>query len=213
MSLVRPRHSKFATRYFGMPISEADIGVRSERTCNSPSLQPSTSSPTSCVLVLRRGGLEALTEFFEQLPPSPGVPFVVVLHLSPDFKSLMPELLSKHTDMPVQAAQDAASLAKDRVYIIPPGNNMVLADGRLRLHPQDRTPGHALNLPVDLFFESAAQNFAHRVIAIILSGTGSDGSRGLRSVTRWPGSARCASAGTVPRSVRSAPRHPRWPKV
>ena len=133
------------------------------------------------------GGLEALTEFFKGLPQAPGAPFVVVLHLSPDFKSLMPELLGKHTSMPVQPAEDAMTLQKDRVYIIPPGNNMVLREGQLRLKPQDRTPGHALNLPVDLFLESAADDMGDRILAVILSGSGSDGSRGIRAVKEMGG--------------------------
>lgn len=94
----------------------------------------------------------------------------------------MPELLSKHTQMPVDSAQDDAVLEPDRVYIIPSGKNLVLSGGRIKLKTQDRTPGHALNLPIDLFLESLAREFRHRSIAIILSGTGSDGSRGARFV-------------------------------
>ena len=133
------------------------------------------------------GGLEALTELYTRLPPSLGIPFVVVLHLSPDFKSLMPELLSKHTSMTVKSADDDERLEPDHVYIIPPGKNMIMAEGRLRLQSQDRTPGHALHLPVDLFFQSAAQDMGERAIALILSGTGSDGAQGTRAIKEQEG--------------------------
>ena len=128
------------------------------------------------------GGLEALEAFFQSLPAPVGVPFVVITHLSPDFKSLMPELLAKHTELPVQAAKDGAELEADNVYIIPAAKNMVLRGRRIDLQSQDRRPGHALNLPIDLFLESMATEFRERSMAVILSGTGSDGSRGVRYV-------------------------------
>ena len=137
-----------------------------------------------CVVCLggSAGGLEALQAFFQEIPPNPGVPFVVVVHLSPDFKSLMPELLSRHTKMPVQTATDGTVIKPDHVYVISPGNNMAISGGKLTLHRQDRSPGHALNLPIDLFLTSLADEFYERSIAIILSGTGSDGSRGIRRI-------------------------------
>ena len=128
------------------------------------------------------GGLEALEAFFRALPAKCGVPFVVVVHLSPDFKSLMPELLAKHTTMPVQAAREDSVLEPDRVFIIPAGKNMALSGTKLQLETQDRRPGHALNLPIDLFLESLAREFGPRSLSIILSGTGSDGSRGVRAI-------------------------------
>ena len=129
------------------------------------------------------GGLYALQEFFQALPSQTGAAYVVVVHLSPDFKSFMPELLAKHTDMPVRAATDGTRLQPDHVYIIPPGQNMVLVEDRLALRPQDRKPGHALNLPIDIFFSSLAEELpGQKVTAVIVSGTGSDGSRGLVTI-------------------------------
>ena len=144
-------------------------------------LSPKELSELPCVVCLgaSAGGLEALQDFFDFIPEDLDIPFVVVVHLSPDFKSLMPELLSKHTSMPVRAAEDGTLLRPNHVYIIPPNKNMILSDWRLRLQAQDRTPGHALNLPIDIFLKSLADSFS---IAVILSGTGSDGSRGIRSI-------------------------------
>lgn len=128
------------------------------------------------------GGLEALGEFFDALPLNTGAAYVVIVHLSPDFKSLMPELLAKRTSMPVAAGKDGADLQANHVYIIPPGSNMLVREGRLRLEAQDRRPGHSLNLPIDMFLQSLADDYGSRSVAIILSGTGSDGSRGIRAI-------------------------------
>ena len=137
-----------------------------------------------CVVCLggSAGGLEALQDFFRELPDNPGVPFVVVVHLSPDFKSLMPELLSKCTSMTVEGATDDTAILPDHVYVMSPGKNMILSGGKLKLRDQDRTPGHAPNFPIDLFLTSLAEESGERGIAIILSGTGSDGSRGIRNI-------------------------------
>lgn len=145
---------------------------------------PQVVEPLDSVVCLgaSAGGLEALQEFFGAIPTGMGVPFVVVVHLSPDFKSLMPELLAKHTRLTVHAAEDDTTIEKDHVYIIPSGKNMTLEHGKLKLRPQDRTPGHALNLPIDLFLHSMADAAKDRGIAVILSGTGSDGTRGVQSV-------------------------------
>lgn len=144
------------------------------------------------------GGLEALEQFFSAMPPNTGATFVVILHLSPDFKSLMPELISCRTEIPVSAAEHDTALQPNHIYIIPPRKNMVVRQGRLLLQEQDRTPGHALNLPIDIFLRSLANECPERAIAVILSGTGSDGSRGIRAVkdaggivfAQEPGSAR-----------------------
>jgi two-component system CheB/CheR fusion protein len=128
------------------------------------------------------GGLEALEAFFSSLPPNTDAAYIIVSHLSPDFKSLMPELLSRRTQMEVRTAADNLVPAKNTILIIPPGKNMVFQGGRLRLEAQDRTGAHVLQLPIDIFLRSVAKERAHRSIAIILSGTGSDGSRGIRAL-------------------------------
>jgi two-component system, chemotaxis family, CheB/CheR fusion protein len=126
------------------------------------------------------GGLEALQRLFECMPRTGGFAFVVVQHLSPDFRSLMDELLSPHTELRVLRAEDGMTVEADTVYLMPPKNEMIVSGGRLFL--TERDPSRGLSLPIDAFFRSLAEDAGPRAIAVVLSGTGSDGSRGLRAV-------------------------------
>ena len=126
------------------------------------------------------GGLEALQEFFNYCPADMGVSFVVVQHLSPDFKSMMDQLLSRCTDMPVKVAEDGEMIRSNHVYLIPPRKSMIVAQGSLLL--TDAAPHVSLSLPIDTFFRSLAEDQQHRSVGIILSGTGSDGSRGIAGI-------------------------------
>lgn len=126
------------------------------------------------------GGLEALERLFASIPPDAGLAYVVVQHLSPDHKSLMVELLSKHTAMSVRKVEDDVEVEPDTVYLLPPKKNVVLKGDRLRL--ADRPPGHGVPLPVDIFFMSLAEAQGEDAIAVVLSGTGSDGMRGVRAI-------------------------------
>ncbi|EHQ51178.1 MCP methyltransferase/methylesterase, CheR/CheB with PAS/PAC sensor [Ectothiorhodospira sp. PHS-1] len=121
------------------------------------------------------GGLEALEQLFDAMPSGSGAAFVVVQHLSPDHKSLMANLLARHTSMPVVTVRDAMEIEAETIYLIPPGNLMTISEGQLRLSPKNPK---ALSLPIDLFFSSLAREFRDRCIGVILSGTGSDGTRG-----------------------------------
>jgi len=126
------------------------------------------------------GGLEALTAFFENMPSKSGVAFVVIQHLSPDYKSLMVELLSKCTSMRVLRAEEGMPVFADTVFLIPPGKNLQILNRQLLL--TDVAPTHGPNLPIDLFFQSLAGDQGEKAIGIILSGTGSDGTRGVRAI-------------------------------
>jgi len=126
------------------------------------------------------GGLEALEQFFGSMPSDTGMAFVVIQHLSPDFKSLMDELLAHRTTMAIHRVEDGMSVEPNAVYLIPPRKEMIISDGRLLL--TDKDPNQALTLPIDHFFRSLAQDVGRDAIAIVLSGTGSDGSRGIRQV-------------------------------
>jgi two-component system CheB/CheR fusion protein len=126
------------------------------------------------------GGLEALELFFGSLPKSPGMAFVVVQHLSPDFKSLMDEILARRTELPIHAVEDGMLVEADHVYLIPPKKEMIISDGRLLLSERDLE--QELTLPIDVFFRSLAEDCGERAIAVVLSGGGSDGSRGIRAV-------------------------------
>ena len=123
------------------------------------------------------GGLEPLEEFFEAMPDDAGMAFVVVQHLSPDFESHMSELLSRKTRMAIHSVTDGMRVEPDSVYLIPPKMEMVVKDRRLFLTAKG--PDRSLSHPIDLFFRSLAHEFGERSVGIVLSGTGSDGSRGI----------------------------------
>ena len=125
------------------------------------------------------GGLDALERLFHTLPCDTGAAFVVIQHLSPDYKSMMDNLLARYTAMPVQVAEHDMPLAANAVFLIPPAKSMRLLGDRLLLSPKAE---HGLSLPIDIFFNSMAEQCADRGIAVVLSGTGSDGSRGVPAV-------------------------------
>lgn len=126
------------------------------------------------------GGLEAIEKFFDHVPEDSGLTFVVVQHLSPDFKSLMDELLARHTKLAIHRVEDGMAIQPNAIYLIPRKKNMVLSFGKLILTDQDQKPGP--NLPIDIFFQSLAQDMGERAVGVVLSGTGSDGSRGLKEI-------------------------------
>ncbi len=96
------------------------------------------------------GGLEALQELFEHMPCDSGAGFIVIQHLSPDFKSVMDELLSRCTKMPVCVVKDGVLIEANTVYLIPPRKNMIISQGRLLLSEQSPQPG--MHCPLDVFF-------------------------------------------------------------
>jgi two-component system, chemotaxis family, CheB/CheR fusion protein len=126
------------------------------------------------------GGLEALQRLFARMRRTGAFSFVVVQHLSPDFKSVMAELLAQHTELTVRVVEDGMEVETDTVYLLPAGNEMTIREGRLYL--AERDAGKGLFLPFDVFLRSLAEDAGPRAIAMVLSGTGSDGSRGVRAI-------------------------------
>lgn len=126
------------------------------------------------------GGLEALELLFKNMPVDTGLTFVVVQHLSPDYKSLMNELLARHTQMPIQVIENGIEAKSNHIYLIPPRTNLSIYHGKLYLEEQDNL--QKLNLPIDVFFRSLALDQGKKAIGIILSGTGSDGALGVRAL-------------------------------
>jgi two-component system, chemotaxis family, CheB/CheR fusion protein len=126
------------------------------------------------------GGLEALQDFFKNMSEKTGLAFVVIQHLSPDYKSLMDELLARHTRIPIQIAKDGTKVEPDNIYLIPPRKNISIFHSKLFLEDQDKKKG--LNLPIDIFFRSLAIEKGRTAIGIILSGTGSDGTLGIKAI-------------------------------
>ncbi|MEI6277332.1 MAG: chemotaxis protein CheB [Prolixibacteraceae bacterium] len=126
------------------------------------------------------GGLEALEQFFSHMPRESGMAFVVIQHLDPTHKGIMPELLQRTTEMPVFQATDNLKVRPDCVYVIPPNKSLSLLNGSLFLFEPLETRG--LRLPVDFFFRSLANDRKEKSIGIILTGMGSDGSQGLKAI-------------------------------
>jgi two-component system CheB/CheR fusion protein len=148
---------------------------------------PATSSAPSHVVGIgaSAGGLDAIERFFDSLPGDTGMSFVIVQHLSPDFKSMMDELLARHTSLPIHLVENGMNVEANHVYLIPSKMEMIISGGRLLLSEQDRELERTL--PIDTFFRSLAQDCGDRAIAIVLSGGGSDGSRGILDVQRAGG--------------------------
>ena len=130
------------------------------------------------------GGLEALQQFFACMPDNSGLAFVVIQHLSPDYKSLMAEILGKYTTMMVLQAENDMPVEPNAVYLIPPKKNMTIKDGRLQL--TDYAQG-SINHPIDVFFSSLAEERRELSLAVVFSGTGSDGTSGVKAVKEHGG--------------------------
>lgn len=126
------------------------------------------------------GGLASFEAFFSRVPPAPGVAFVLVQHLAPDHESLLAALVSRYTTLPVVGIEEGMVVEPDHVYVVPPGKDLGLLAGVLHLlEPPAQRGAH---LPIDFFFRSLAQDQRELAIAVVLSGTGSDGSGGIRVI-------------------------------
>lgn len=126
------------------------------------------------------GGLQALVRFFERMPQSPGMAFVVVVHLSPRYESHVDEILQRATRMRTVQVSSSVKIEKDHVYVIPPGCNLEMVDGMLQViaaqRPRER------HVVIDVFFRTLARAHTDRAVGIIMSGTGADGSVGMARI-------------------------------
>src|SRR6202048_2941659 len=154
------------------------------------------------------GGLDAARRLLAALPASTGMAFILIQHLDPTHASMMVDLLAGHTPMPVQQAADGMPLEREHVYLIPPGTYLSIGAGALRLsEPRER---HGARLPFDFFLRSLAEELGERAICVILSGTGGDGSLGLKAVKEKAGSSSRRSP-TGPSTSRRAAAIVSWP--
>ncbi len=145
-----------------------------------------SSSPAYIVGIgASAGGLEAISTLFDNMPDNTGFAFIIIQHLSPDHKSLMVDLLSKHTAMPVIEAEDAMALKPNCMYVIPSKSFMTVEGGKL--HLQEKVKSKMPNNAIDIFFESLAEENGKQAIGIVLSGTGSDGSKGIEAIRKHGG--------------------------
>ena len=124
------------------------------------------------------GGVAALKEFFSAMPAKTGIACVVVMHLDPDSPSMLPDLLAGLTSFTVVEASEQQAIEPDRVYIIPPGKNLFVEQGRVRLQPRTSS----LPTAIDLLFRSLAEDRQEKAVAVVLSGGGSDGALGIREI-------------------------------
>jgi two-component system, chemotaxis family, CheB/CheR fusion protein len=148
------------------------------------------------------GGLKALENFFSTMPGNCGMSFIVVSHLDPKHTSMLPDLLGRYTKIMVDQAQDGMSVERNHIYVIPPNKEMTLVRGTLVLKKPSEP--HGQRFPINTFLRSLARDQKQRAICVILSGTGTDGTLGLRAVkaeggmTDGPG----ASIGRVRRNAQ-----------
>ena len=126
------------------------------------------------------GGLQALEAFFDNMPSENGMAFVIVQHLDPNRESILADLLQRHTAMHVVQVNDGIQVQPNNVYVVPPNRNMALFHGRLLLTETESHGG--LRLPIDFLFRSLAEDQGQQAIGIILSGTGTDGTLGLKAI-------------------------------
>jgi two-component system CheB/CheR fusion protein len=131
------------------------------------------------------GGLEAFKRLIRAIPEDPGMAFILVQHLEPTHESLLPELLQKVTPIPIEEITDNVLIRSDRIYIIPANKLLTVIDGRLQLRP--RLPKNERNMPVDVFFSSLAEVLQSRAIGVVLSGTATDGTLGLKAIKEQGG--------------------------
>ncbi|MEN6587897.1 MAG: chemotaxis protein CheB [Sulfuricella sp.] len=126
------------------------------------------------------GGLEAFEQFFRHVPPECGMAFVLVPHLDPDHASLLTEILQRSTTMKVVEALDQMAVQPNCVYVIPPNRDMAIFHGALQLSEPEQPRG--LRMPIDAFLRSLAEDQGENAVGVVLSGTGTDGTLGLRAI-------------------------------
>ncbi len=143
------------------------------------------------------GGLAALEVFFSSMPVDidPGMAFVLVQHLAPDHKSILTEIIQRYTRMQVFEVEDGMVVQPNCTYIIPPNRDMAFLNGTLQLLEPSEPRGQ--RLPIDFFFRSLASDRHERAICVVLSGTGSDGTLGLRAIKGEGGMAMVQSPDTT----------------
>ena len=184
-----PAKKKTARSAKKMPAAKKKAAVKktpAKQTGAAAGAKQTTSGPKAAIdfpivgLGASAGGLEALETFFLNMPPDSGIGFVIIQHLSPRHKSIMRSLLAKDTPMKVLEIKDGMKVQPNQVYLNPPNKDVVMFNGALQLMEPVRTSG--INLPIDHFFRSMAEELGEKAICIILSGTATDGTLGLKAV-------------------------------
>src|SRR5215831_13965830 len=131
------------------------------------------------------GGIQAFQEFFQHVPPKSGIAYVVILHMSPDHDSHLAQVLQTTTKMPVTQVNEKVKVEPDNVYVVPPNQHLTMQDGHIIVSPNTQVEDR--RAPVDIFFRTLAEEHGSKAIAVILSGTGANGSMGLKRVKEHGG--------------------------
>ena len=152
------------------------------------------------------GGLDAFKRLLKAIPESSGMAYVLVQHLDPSHESMLPEILQRVTKIPVHEITDDIHLAPDHIYIIPANKILTSTDGILQLAPRDKK---ILTLSIDIFFKSLAEVHKEFAVGVVLSGTGSDGTQGLKAIKEYGGigiaqDIETAGYGSMPESAINA---------
>lgn len=186
--------SQASERAEELPTTDADASTSDRHTPGFPVVG----------LVASAGGLDAFKRFFAAMPADSGVAFVLIPHLDPKHESLMVELLSRHTCMPIVEAAEGMAVEANHVYILPPNKYMTISGGILRLTGPVERGGPQTS--IDLFLRSLAKDMQEKALCIILSGTGSHGSLGLKAIKAAGGMAMVQDPNTAeyPRMPESA---------
>ncbi len=153
------------------------------RPVSPPAAQDGNGKLQTCLVAgvgASAGGLEAFTTLLKSLPEDTGMAFVLVQHLDPKHASQLPVILSRSTRMPVTEVKDGMRVGPNQVYVIPSNTNMGILKGVLHLTPRNESSGQ--HMPVDFFLQSLARSHESRAIGVILSGTASDGTIGLKAI-------------------------------
>jgi two-component system CheB/CheR fusion protein len=154
---------------------------RRSDTALKGTIRPHSDNFLVVALGASAGGLEAVRKLLASMPADSGMAFVLIQHLDPTHRSMMVDLLARDTAMNVLQAGDGMPIQRNCLYVIPPQADLSVHEGVLRLSPPRVRPG--VHLPFDLFLDSLADGFGERAVCVILSGTGSDGSVGIRAVS------------------------------
>src|SRR3954454_19652621 len=124
------------------------------------------------------GGVEALQALFGHMPADSGMAFVVITHLAPHHESVLAEIIGRSTILAASQAEDGAEVRPDHVYVIPPNRLVTIANHRLQV--REAGPQQLIRYPIDVFLGSLAEHSGEQAIAIILSGSGTDGTLGVK---------------------------------
>src|SRR6266566_1872576 len=152
---------------------------------SQPAAHPSKHKFPVVGLGASAGGIQALKDFFRQVPQKSGMAYVVILHMSPEHESKLAEILQVTSPIPVTQVKEREEIKPDHVYVVPPDRNLAMSDGHLTL--TKKIGAQERRSPVDLFFRTLAETNEERGVSVILSGTGANGSMGIKRIKEHGG--------------------------